>query len=271
MERRKFLAVVMAVLMALTMLPSMVFAAESPSGELGGKLKIKGLATVGTVLSADYSKVTPEGVTDADVTFSWSRQTEEKELTQVGTDKNYTVTQDDLGYKLVLDIVAPEGSTLTGKLTAKTAEVAATEEEAKAAQQDAQESEDAGTDTQDTASATLDNTADNTADDAENVEQEDGSQNAETVENDQTEEDQNTYGQLEENQNPYEEMNQNEEAAQEVPVQENQQSDEENPDAAQTEETEEGTSTDDSQLHIYTESELQADGTEKTENGYSQE
>lgn len=72
-------------------------------GELGGKLKIKGLAAVGTVLSADYSKVTPEGVTDADVTFSWSRQTGEKELTPVGTEKNYTVTQDDLGYKLVLE------------------------------------------------------------------------------------------------------------------------------------------------------------------------
>ena len=48
MERKKFLAVVMAVLMALTLLPSMVFAAESPSGELGGKLKIKGLAAEGT-------------------------------------------------------------------------------------------------------------------------------------------------------------------------------------------------------------------------------
>ena len=263
MERKKFLAVVMAVLMVLTLLPPMVFAAESPSGELGGKLKIKGLAAVGTVLSADYSKVTPEGVTDADVTFSWSRQTGEKELTQVGTEKNYTVTQDDLGYKLVLDIAAPEGSALTGKLTAKTAEVAATEEDAKAAQQDAQESEDEETDTQDTTSATLDNATD----DAENVEQEtqeDGSQNTETVENDQTEEDSSTYGQSEENQNPYEEMNQNEEAVKEVSTQETQQSDEETQDAAQTAKTEEETSTDDSQIHIYTESELQADGTEKT-------
>lgn len=244
MERKKFLAVVMAVLMVLTLLPSMVFAAESPSGELGGKLKIKGLAAVGTVLSADYSKVTPEGVSDADVTFSWSRQTGEKELTAVGTEKNYTVTQDDLGCKLVLDIVAPEGSTLTGKLTAKTAEVAATEEEAKAAQQDAQESEDAETDTQGTASATLDNAADDTADDAENVEREDDSQKEEDV--------------------------------QEVPAQETQQSDDETQDAAQTAKTEEGTSTDDSQIHIYTESELQTDGTEKTteektENGDSQD
>lgn len=41
MERKKFLAVVMAVLMALTLLPSMVFAAESPSGELGGNLRSK--------------------------------------------------------------------------------------------------------------------------------------------------------------------------------------------------------------------------------------
>lgn len=278
MERKKFLAVVMAVLMALTLIPSMVFAAESPSGELGGKLKIKGLAAVGTVLSADYSKVTPEGVTDADVTFSWSRQTGEKELTPVGTDKNYTVTQDDLGYKLVLDITAPEGSTLTGKLTAKTAEVAATEEEAKAAQQESTDAED---DTQDAATdEASDNTADDAADTTDNTEsadqeaQEDYAQDAESVENDQTE-DQNTYGELEETQIPYDETDQSEDAVQEVPEQETQQNDEEDQDAAQTAGTEE-TSTDDSQFHIYTESELQADGTEKTtedttENGDSQD
>lgn len=43
--------------------------AAAPSGELGGKLKIKGLAAVGVVLSADYAKVTPEEVTDEDFTF----------------------------------------------------------------------------------------------------------------------------------------------------------------------------------------------------------
>ncbi|URW84753.1 hypothetical protein M5E86_11640 [Blautia wexlerae] len=44
MERKRFLAVVMTVMMVISMIPSMVFAA-APSGELGGKLKIKGLAS----------------------------------------------------------------------------------------------------------------------------------------------------------------------------------------------------------------------------------
>ena len=127
MRKKRILAVLMAVLMIVTLLPSMAFAAEA--GELGGKLKVKGLPAVGTVLSADYSKVTPEGVTDDDVIFSWSRQTGEKELTQVGTEKTYTVTQDDLGYVLVLDITPAETSGFTGKLQAKTLEVAATQEE----------------------------------------------------------------------------------------------------------------------------------------------
>lgn len=131
MRKKRILAVLMAVLMIVTLLPSMAFAAEA--GELGGKLKVKGLPAVGTVLSADYSKVTPEGVTDDDVIFSWSRQTGEKELTQVGTEKTYTVTQEDLGYVLVLDITPAEKSGLTGKLQAKTLEVTATQEEAQAA------------------------------------------------------------------------------------------------------------------------------------------
>ena len=128
MRKKRILAVLMAVLMIVTLLPSMAFAAEA--GELGGKLKVKGLPAVGTVLSADYSKVTPEGVTDDDVIFSWSRQTGEKELTQVGTEKTYTVTQDDLGYVLVLDITPAEKSGFTGKLQAKTLEVTATQEDA---------------------------------------------------------------------------------------------------------------------------------------------
>lgn len=141
MRKKRILAVLMTVLMIVTLLPSMAFAAEA--GELGGKLKVKGLPAVGTVLSADYSKVTPEGVTDDDVIFSWSRQTGEKELTQVGTEKTYTVTQDDLGYVLVLDITPAETSGFTGKLQAKTLEVAATQEEAQAAaDKKAQEKQD---------------------------------------------------------------------------------------------------------------------------------
>mgnify|MGYP000031318848 CR=1 FL=1 len=214
MERKRFLAVVMTVMMVISMIPSMVFAA-APSGELGGKLKIKGLAAVGVVVSADYAKVTPEGVTDEDFTFSWSRQTGEKELTQVGTEKTYTITQDDLGCRLVLDLTPVDGSGLTGTLTAKTLEVAATEEEAKA--EDTQQAETADG----TENAQLEETADNA----------EGSQDSENQDTDRTEDVQQDAG------NEQEDGSQNTEG--------------------QPEETTEGT--DDSQMKIYTEDQLQVD------------
>lgn len=188
---------------------------QLPSGELGGKLKIKGLAAVGVALSADYAKVTPEGVTDEDFTFSWSRQTGEKELTQVGTEKTYTITQDDLGCRLVLDLTPVDGSGLTGTLTAKTLEVAATEEEAKA--EDTQQAETADG----TENAQLEETADNA----------EGSQDSENQDTDRTEDVQQDAG------NEQEDGSQNTEG--------------------QPEETTEGT--DDSQMKIYTEDQLQVD------------
>lgn len=60
MRPRKIIAMVMTFLMMLSLLPSLVFAAAAPEGELGGQLKIKGTAAVGSELSADYEKVTPE-------------------------------------------------------------------------------------------------------------------------------------------------------------------------------------------------------------------
>ena len=42
MKKSRVLAVVMAVLMMVTLLPSMVFATVAPSGNLDGKLKVKG-------------------------------------------------------------------------------------------------------------------------------------------------------------------------------------------------------------------------------------
>ena len=142
-KRRKFLAVVMSVFMLVTMLPSMAWAASVPSGELGGKLKIKGLAVVGTVLSADYSKVTPEGMTDDYVSFSWSRDTagDGKELTQVGTDKTYTVAAEDLNCWLTLEIKGLEGSAVTGSLKVKSTQVTETEEEAQVLAQQQEEQE----------------------------------------------------------------------------------------------------------------------------------
>lgn len=182
MERRRFLAIVMTVMMVISLIPSMVFAA-APSGELGGKLKVKGLAAVGVTVSADYSKVTPEGVTDEDFTFSWSRQTGEKGLTQIGTEKTYTITQEELGYKLELDITPIDGSGLTGTLTAKTLEVVATEDEAKAlTEQNPDETEEAqlaettdeAENNQDSENQTTDETQ--TDYDNESAQQTDGSQ-----------------------------------------------------------------------------------------------
>ena len=70
MRKNRVLAVIMAVLMMVTLLPSMVFAAAVPQGALDGKLKVKGTIAVGVTLSADYSKVKPEGITDDYVSFS---------------------------------------------------------------------------------------------------------------------------------------------------------------------------------------------------------
>ena len=241
MEKRRFLAVVMTILMVISMIPSVAFAA-APSGELGGKLKIKGLAAVGVTVSADYSKVTPEGVTDEEFTFSWSRQTGEKELTQVGTEKTYTITQDDLGYKLVLDITPVDGNGLTGTLTAKTLEVAATEEEAKAAaEQNTDETKDAQLE-EDTHE-----TVDSQDSTNENVDESQKTEETQDTENIQETETQDTEGQLEETQT----TDDNESVQQTDGSQENASDERYNEDSSE--------GTDDSQMKIYTEDQLQVD------------
>ena len=141
MEKKRLLAAVMAVIMVISLLPSMVFA-SAPAGELGGKLKIKGLAAVGVTLSADYSKAKPEGLTDDNVTFQWTRKITDTETADLGTDKTYTLTEEDLGYEIILKVTAKEEFGLTGSLKAKTLKVAASEEEAKLlAEQNAEETE----------------------------------------------------------------------------------------------------------------------------------
>ena len=107
MKKNRVLAVIMAVLMMVTLLPSMVFAAAAPQGALDGKLKIKGTIAVGVTLSADYSKVKPEGITDDYVSFSWSLKDGDL-LTEVGTDKTYKVEEKDLGLPIVLKITGKE-------------------------------------------------------------------------------------------------------------------------------------------------------------------
>ena len=130
-EKSRVLAVVMAVLMMVTLLPSMVFATAAPSGTLDGKLKVKGTLAIGSTLSADYSKVKPEGITDDNVSFSWSLKDGDL-LTEVGTDKTYKIDEKDLGLPIVLKITGKEETGVSGELTVTTQEVSETEEEAKA-------------------------------------------------------------------------------------------------------------------------------------------
>lgn len=129
MRPKKIIAMVMTFLMMLSLLPSLVFAAAAPEGELGGQLKIKGIAAVDSELSADYTKVTPEGITDEDVTFSWSRMVGD-ERTEVGTEKTYKLVDEDLGNKIELKITGKSELGITGELKVNTVEIVATPEEA---------------------------------------------------------------------------------------------------------------------------------------------
>lgn len=146
MKKSRVLAVVMAVLMMVTLLPSMVFATVAPSGTLDGKLKVKGTLAIGSTLSADYSKVKPEGITDDNVSFSWSLKDGDL-LTEVGTDKAYKIAEKDLGLPIVLKITGKEETGVSGELTVTTQEVSETEEEAKAlAEKKKEEAKAAGED-----------------------------------------------------------------------------------------------------------------------------
>ena len=146
MKKSRVLAVIMAVLMMVTLLPSMVFATAAPSGTLDGKLKVKGTLAIGSTLSADYSKVKPEGITDDNVSFSWSLKDGDL-LTEVGTDKAYKIDEKDLGLPIVLKITGKEETGVSGELTVTTQEVSETEEEAKAlAEKKKEEAKAAGED-----------------------------------------------------------------------------------------------------------------------------
>ena len=122
MKPKKILSVLMAMLMALSLLPSLVFASEAQAVKLDGKLKIKGTASVGSVLRAEYKKVIPEGITDEDVTFQWSRKTGD-ELTEVGKEKTYTLVQEDMGNRIQLKITGNEELGFTGELKALSVEI----------------------------------------------------------------------------------------------------------------------------------------------------
>lgn len=182
MKKSRVLAVVMAVLMMVTLLPSMVFATAAPSGTLDGKLKVKGTLAIGSTLSADYSKVKPEGITDDNVSFSWSLKDGDL-LTEVGTDKTYKIDEKDLGLPIVLKITGKEETGVSGELTVTTQEVSETEEEAKALAEKKKEEAKAAGEDPDAEESEASEPSENTPDtEAGTSEEPDSAQPEETIE-----------------------------------------------------------------------------------------
>ena len=154
MRKERVLAVIMSVLMALSMLPITVFAAETTA--LNGKLNIQGIAAEGKTLSADFKNVDTEGLTEDDVTYLWSRKTfddeaaenagEMPELKELGKEKTYTVTKEDIGSKIVLTITGKEENGYGGTLTVTSDEVVDAESGATAEAQTEDASEETGED-----------------------------------------------------------------------------------------------------------------------------
>ena len=199
MRKERILAVIMSVLLALSMISATVFAAEIPA--LDGKLKIQGTAAEGRTLSAEFKEVKPEGVTEDDVAYLWERKTvedeetekagEKPELKELGKDKTYTVTQDDIGSKIVLTVTGKEENGYTGSLkvvsdtvidaqTAADQEAKAAEEKAAAAdtaeQQAAQETENEQSQNTDAAADTEETTQTGVSEDTDTTYQEDSTQ-----------------------------------------------------------------------------------------------
>ena len=199
MRKERILAVIMSVLLTLSMIPATVFAAEIPA--LDGKLKIQGTAAEGRTLSAEFKEVKPEGVTEDDVAYLWERKTvedeetekagEKPELKELGKDKTYTVTQDDIGSKIVLTVTGKEENGYTGSLkvvsdtvidaqTAADQEAKAAEEKAAAAdtaeQQAAQETENEQSQNTDASADTEETTQTGVSEDTDTTYQEDSTQ-----------------------------------------------------------------------------------------------
>lgn len=147
MRDKKITAVLMSVFMMFSLLPSTVFAAAVTA--LEGNLKIQGTAAVGEKLSADLKEVKPEGLSEDGISYIWSRKasadTENKNLKEVSKEKTYTLTQEDLGSKIVLVITGLEDKGFSGTLKAETSEVTGAP-----ADTSAPENETADTQTEDT-------------------------------------------------------------------------------------------------------------------------
>ena len=221
MRKERILAVIMSVLLALSILPMTVFAAETTV--LDGKLKIHGIVAEGKTLSADFKEVNTEGMTEDDVTYLWSRKTlddeaaesagETPELKELGKEKTYTVTKEDIGSKIVLTITGKEENGYSGTLTVTSDEVVDAESGAAAEAQTEDASEETGED-----QTTDEENTDDQQDSADSTEDTEAA-GAETVDEipPATSNDQQTEGQVTEEQ-PQEEQPEQTGEPQEVPT-----------------------------------------------------
>ena len=225
MRKERVLAVIMSVLMALSMLPITVFAAETTA--LNGKLNIQGIVAEGKTLSADFKNVDTEGLTEDDVTYLWSRKTfddeaaenagETPQLKELGKEKTYTVTKEDIGSKIVLTITGKEEKGYSGTLTVTSDEVVDAESGAALEAAAEAQTEDASEETGEDQTTDEENTDDqqDSADSTEDTE----AAGAETVDEipPATSNDQQTEGQVTEEQ-PQEEQPEQTGEPQEVPT-----------------------------------------------------
>lgn len=225
MRKERILAVIMSVLMALSMLPITVFAAETTA--LNGKLKLQGIAAEGKTLSTDFKNVDTEGLTEDDVTYLWSRKTfddeaaenagETPQLKELGKEKTYTVTKEDIGSKIVLTITGKEENGYSGTLTVTSDEVVDAESGAALEAAAETQTEDASEETGEDQTTDEENTNDqqDNADSTEDTE----AAGAETVDEipPATSDDQQTEIQVTEEQ-PQEEQSEQTGETQEVPT-----------------------------------------------------
>lgn len=126
MKTKRFAAVLLSVILILSMLPVTAFAAADTA--LGGKIKISGEAKEGETLKADLSKVTPEGIKEADLDFKWVKASDTKEEDKetdtfgtakdkekaLGTEASLKLTKEMVGVKIRLEISPKKDSGLTG-------------------------------------------------------------------------------------------------------------------------------------------------------------
>lgn len=209
MRKERILAVIMSVFLALSMIPVNVFAAEPP---LDGKLKIQGTVAEGRTLKADFKEVKPEGITEDDVTYLWERKTaedeaaekagEKPELKELGKEKSYTVTQDDIGSKIVLTVTGKEENGYSGSLKVVSDQVidAQTAADLEAAQ--AQPTEEAAEDTSADDQQAEQETAEAEAENADTAEAQESEQTVDNAQNEESAQEPETAPAQEEIQEP---------------------------------------------------------------------